>query len=283
MSDKLKIMQERIVPSLSSSIVSLSSLHPALGATPRKPWSTAQTNGITRYIPNQGSSWHLQLTGAVDFANGRDVFDVDLYETSAADINKIHAHGAYAIAYFNGGAWQPGKPDSTLYPASVIGKIPMKGWPEERWLDIRQIEILRPIIRQKILLAKSKGFDAVDPDNMDGFTNDKEFGLTAQHQLAYNRMVAAEAHAMGLAVFLKNTNDLVDDLFLDFDGAVVEQAFYYKEAVTYQPFRDAGKPVFEVEYSAVSKASLAEAIARGFNVIKGKLALDGPTKQLTFY
>lgn len=121
------------------------------------------------------------------------------------------------------------------------------------------------------------------PDNMDGFTNTREFGLTKAHQLAFNRMVAHEAKMLGLAVFLKNSDRLVKDLVLDFDGAVVEEAFRYSEAASYQPFRDNQKPVFEVEYRAFTRAQIKEATARGFNCIDAKLSLDGPTKQVTHY
>ncbi len=255
-------------------------------SNPVKPWTTSQYNGVDRFIPHQLSGWHLQLSGRVDLraaSSKRDVIDVDLYDTTVAEVAAIHEQGSYAIAYLNGGAWQPDKPDSDLYPDSVIGKKPMDGWPQERWLDIRQISILRPLIKNKLLLAKSKGFDAVDPDNMDGFSNTREFGLTRSHQIAFNKMVAHEAKMLGLAVFLKNTNDLVRDLVLDFDGAVVEEAFRYNEATSYQPFRDNRKPVFEVEYRAFTRANIKEATARGFNCIQGKLALSGPTKQVTFY
>lgn len=265
MSDKLKIMQEKRARS------------------PLKPWTIASYNGVMRNIPHQLSSWHLQLAGEVDLEIGRDVFDIDLYETSVLEVSAIHNNGGYAIAYFNGGAWQPDKPDSDLYPDSVIGTEPMKGWPQERWLDIRQIAILRPLIRNKLLLAKSKGFDGVDPDNMDGYTNTREFGLKRAHQLTFNKMVAHEAKMLGLAVFLKNADAQVSDLILDFDGAVVEEAFKYNEASSYQPFRDNQKPVFEVEYRAFKKAQVKEATKRGFNCIQAKLSLDGPTKQVTKY
>lgn len=268
MSDKLKIMQEKIRDSVSHFI---------------KPWTMAESNGIRRYIPHQLSSWHLQLAGSVNIALNRDVFDIDLYDSSMADIASLQQRGVYVIAYFNGGAWQPDKPDSDMYPDSVIGTQPMDGWPQERWLDVRQISILRPLIRNKLILAKSKGFNGVDPDNMDGYSNTKEFKLSKAHQLAFNRMVAQEAKLLGLGVFLKNADGLVRDLALDFDGAVVEEAFRYNEASSYQPFRDAGKPVFEVEYRTFKRAHVREATARGFNCIQGKLSLDGPTTQITFY
>jgi hypothetical protein len=237
-----------------------------------------ESGGVQRLVPNEHSTWHLQLQGKVDFSQKRDVFDVDLYSTTAADIAKVKANGGYAIAYMNAGAWQPNKPDSNQYPDSVIGKTPMKGWPEERWLDIRQIEKLRPIIAEKMKLAKDKGFDAVDPDNMDGYTHkEKYFNFNDQDQIRFNKMVAEEAHKAGLAVFLKNADALVPHLAKHFDGSVVEEAFEQKEAVNYQPMRDLHKPVFSVEYKDLSDKDLAEARARGFNVIRGRRALKGGT------
>ena len=276
MSDKLKIMQERVKKKPAKA---LQSGKPSF----RKPWTIAVTNGVQRFIPHQLSSWHLQLQGRVDLSLNRDVFDVDLFDTSIADIAAIQSNGGYVIAYFNGGAWQPDKPDSDMYPDSVIGTVPMKGWPKERWLDIKQISILRPLIRNKLALAKSKGFNGVDPDNMDGYSNSREFGLTKAHQIAFNRMVANEAKAFGLGVFLKNTDGLVSDLVLDFDGAVVEEAFRYNDVDSYMPYRTNQKPVFEIEYRAFTKGQVREATARGFNCIQGKLSLNGATKQVTFY
>lgn len=252
-------------------------------AAPRRPWQMASTNGVTRWIPNVVSSFHVQLTGEVDFDSGADVFDTDLFETTAADVQKIHDNGGYAIAYFNGGAWQPGMPDSGDYPDSVIGKTPMNGWPQERWLDIKQIEVLRPLIAAKIAVAKSKGFDAVDPDNMDGYMNKEtaEFHLTKADQVAFAKMVAEEAHKQGLAVFLKNGGDMMSDLVNDFDGTVAEEAYKYNEAEIYQPMRDAGKPVFLIEYKKPKKKEIQDAISRGYNVVQAKKALKKTPKMVT--
>lgn len=276
-------------PTIASAASASSASNNANGMTlaavpPRRPWQVASTNGVTRNIPNVVSSFHVQLTGEVDFNSGADVFDTDLFETTAANVQTIHDNGGYAIAYFNGGAWQPGMPDSGDYPDSVIGKTPMNGWPQERWLDIRQIETLRPLIAAKIAVAKSKGFDAVDPDNMDGYTNKEtaEFNLTKADQIAFAKMVAEEAHKQGLAVFLKNGGDMMNELVNDFDGTVAEEAYKYKESEIYQPMRDAGKPVFLIEYrKPKKKKELADAIARGFNVVQAKKALKKTPKMVT--
>jgi len=252
-----------------------------VAAMPRRPWQVASYNGTTYYIPNVVSSFHIQLQGEVDYNTPVDVMETDLYSTTAAEVAQFQSNGGYHIAYLNTGAWQPGMPDSDLYPPEVIGKKPMKGWPEERWLDISQIEILRPIIRTKMELAKSKGFNAVDPDNMDGYTNTDEFGLTKADQVAFDLMVAEEAHKAGLAIFLKNAGGMMDELGSHFDGTVAEEAFKYREAGIYQPMRDQGKPVFLIEYRKPKKKEIAEANTRGFNVVQAKKQLKGATKMIT--
>lgn len=277
--------------SSSASIASVSSASAGSGSAsiaglqiataPRRPWQVASTNGVTRYIPNVTSSFHVQLDGEPDFSLPVDVMETDLYFTTPANVAQLHANGSYAIAYMNTGAWQPGMPDSGEYPPSVIGTKPMQGWHEERWLDIRQIAILRPIIHEKMQLAKDKGFDAVDPDNMDGYTNTDEFHLTKQDQIAFDKMVAEEAHSVGLAVMLKNSGDMMADLVNDFDGTVAEQAYKYNEAEIYQPMRDANKPVFVIEYNKPKKSEIQDAINRGFNMIKAKKSLDRSSTMLT--
>lgn len=77
----------------------------------------------------------------------------------------------------------------------------------------------------RMKLAVQKGCDAVDPDNMDGYTNDNGFKLTAAQQLKYNKFIADLAHKHNLAVGLKNDLNQIKDLVSSFDFAVNEQCF----------------------------------------------------------
>lgn len=97
-------------------------------------------------------------------------------------------------------------------------------------------------------MCHDKGFDALEPDNMDGYRNDTGFPLTADDQLKYNRMIAKLAHDRGLAVGLKNDLDQIPQLVGDFDFAVNEQCAEYDECERLTPFITAGKAVFHVEY-----------------------------------
>lgn len=97
-------------------------------------------------------------------------------------------------------------------------------------------------------MCRDKGFDAVEPDNMDGYQNKSGFPLTADDQLKYNRLIAKLAHDRGLSVGLKNDLDQVPELVGEFDFAVNEQCMQYDECERVAPFVKAGKAVFHVEY-----------------------------------
>ncbi|MGW6352470.1 endo alpha-1,4 polygalactosaminidase, partial [Streptomyces sp. NPDC055080] len=122
------------------------------------------------------------------------------------------------------------------------------GWEGERWLDIRAVDVLEPLMEARIAMCAKKGYDAVEPDNMDGYRNRTGFPLTADDQLRYNRLIARVAHRHGLAVGLKNDLDQIPQLVADFDFAVNEQCAQYGECAELSPFIEADKAVFHVEY-----------------------------------
>ena len=150
----------------------------------------------------------------------------------------------------------------------------MDGWAGERWLDIRNITALAPIMRARLDLCKQKGFDGVEFDNVDGYNNDSGFPLTANDQLQYNIFLANEAHKRGLTAALKNDLDQVPILVNYFDYAVNEQCFQYGECNTLMPFINKGKPVFNVEYSGTNSVIFKKANALNFNTIKKSLNLN---------
>jgi hypothetical protein len=124
-------------------------------------------------------------------------------------------------------------------------------------------------------LAVSKQCDGVDPDNVDGYANDTGEALTYNDQLTYNRWLAAEAHARGLSIGLKNDLNQIEDLLSDFDFAINEQCFQYDECELLLPFIDAGKAVFGIEYNQKPKVFCPQANALGFSSLKLKKNLKG--------
>jgi hypothetical protein len=145
------------------------------------------------------------------------------------------------------GTWEDWRRDRQSFPESVLGRG--NGWPGERWLDVRRIDVLGPIMRARMSLCRTKGFEAVEPDNVDGFENETGFSISARDQLAYNRWIARAAHRLGLAVALKNDLDQVPSLARYFDFAIAEQCFEFRECDKLRPFTRRGKAVFDVEYA----------------------------------
>jgi hypothetical protein len=216
--------------------------------------------------------WQWQLTTPVDLTVNGSVFDIDMFDNDASVVAALHAAGRKAICYVDFGSWESWRPDAASFPASVKGTS--NGWPGEQWLDIRQLSALQPIMGARLDLCKAKGFDAVEPDNIDGYSNPTGFLLTYQDQINYNQWIANAAHARGLSVGLKNDLEQAIDLQPYFDWALDEQCFQYKECAALTPFVTAGKTVFEVEYKGSTTSFCPTAGAMGLSSMAKHLNLD---------
>ena len=94
---------------------------------------------------------------------------------------------------------------------------------------------LLPIMERRIAACKDKGFDAVEPDNVDGYANSSGFPISSDDQVAYNQAIAGLAHRYGLGVALKNDPGQVATLQPSFDFAIVEECARYGECDSYAP------------------------------------------------
>jgi len=221
---------------------SASTAHPTL-----KP-STPNSQLSSWWHPAVGLTWQWQIgDNDIDTSIEADVYDIDLYVDQSI-IEELHAKGRKVICYISVGSWEDWRPDAALFPAEVLGKD-YDGWPGEKWLDIRQVDKLAPIMLARLDLCKAKGFDAVEPDNLEVYTNDTGFPFTYSDQLKYALWLADESHKRGLAIGVKNALDQVKDLIEHFDFAIIEDAFYDGWAEAMKPFIEAGKPVFAAEYT----------------------------------
>jgi len=207
---------------------------------------TAQPT-VEWWHPTPGLTWQWQLDEEVDTSIQAEVYDIDLYANQSV-IDELHGRGVKVICYISVGSWEDKRPDAGQFPADVLGKD-YEGWPGERWLDIRRIDLLSTIMLARLDLCQSKGFDGVEPDNIDIHENRTGFPLTYQDQLTYARWLADAAHARGLAIGLKNAPDMVADSLPFFDFAITEDAFYYGWVDRMLPFVTAGKAIFAAEYT----------------------------------
>lgn len=199
--------------------------------------------------PVAGLTWQWQISEPpVDITVGADVYDIDLFENDASVIDELHQQNRKVICYISVGSREDWRPDADQFPDEVLGKN-YDGWHGEKWLDIRRIDLLAPIMRARLDLCQAKGFDAVEPDNIEIYDNNTGFPISYQDQLTYAQWLADEAHARGLAIGIKNAPDMVADSLAFFDFAITEDAYYYDWIEEMLPFVQAGKPVFAAEYS----------------------------------
>lgn len=226
----------------------------------------------TGWQPGLNTSWQWQLSTPVDQSVNVQMYDIDMFDNDASVVASLHAAGRKVMCYIDVGTWENWRPDAGQFPNSVKGKN--NGWPGEKWLDIRQISILGPIMQARMDQCVAKGFDAMEPDNIDGYSNASGFPLSYQDQITYNTYIATQAHARGLSVALKNDLEQVGDLLASFDFALDEQCFQYNECNLLLPFISASKAVFEVEYKLNTSKFCPSANAMNFNSMKKKLSLD---------
>lgn len=219
------------------------------------------------------SSWQIQYTGEIDASLDVDIYNLDLFDTPAETLAALHARGVRVMCYFSAGTYEAWRPDMDQFPASILGND-LEDWPGEKWLDIRALQVLGPIMLARMDLAREKGCDGVDPDNVDGYTNDTGFPLAAADQLAYNIFLANAAHQRGLAVGLKNDLEQIPELVQYFDWALNEECFTYEECDLLLPFIEAGKPVFSIEYELASEEFCPQANELNFNALQKKIELD---------
>jgi hypothetical protein len=207
----------------------------------------APAQAAAAWVPPQQTTWQWQLSGQLDLSVSAQLFDVDLFDTPASTVAALHARGSHVACYFSAGSLERGRPDSGRFPARVVGRT-LEGWPGERWLDVRRLDVLGPIMRRRLDLCRRKGFDTVEADNVDAYANRSGFPLRGADQLRYNRFLASAAHARGLSIGLKNDLGQVRALVGRFDWALNEQCFEYDECGRLAPFTRAGKAVLVAEY-----------------------------------
>lgn len=204
-------------------------------------------NAFAQWQPTQIMTWDIQYVGKINPNLNVEVRNIDLEDAPPAIIKQMKANGQKIICYFSAGSSEEWRYDFKKFPQSVQGK-PLDGWAGEKWLDVRQLDVLMPIMEARMDVAVHKGCDAVDPDNMDAYANKSGFPITKAHSIAYFKALANAAHERGLAIGLKNAMEMIPSVLPFMDFAVNEQCNQYGECDTYKPVTDAGKPVFGIEY-----------------------------------
>lgn len=115
---------------------------------------------LDRNVINEGKLGRIEQL----VPENAEIFDVDLFDTSKAIIQQLHARGKKVICYFSAGGSESWRPDYKDIKAKDKGEQ-LKGWERESWLDIRSDDVFN-VMKRRIQMASQKGCDGIDPDNI---------------------------------------------------------------------------------------------------------------------
>jgi len=244
------------------------------------------------WTPTVGEKWQIILSGEPDMSQGltpsdATVWDLDLFNTDASTISALKAQGKGVICYFSAGTYEPDRPDLGSLDASNKG-AELPDWPGEYWLNIRSDNVVQ-IMTARVELASQKGCDAIDPDNMDGYSNQNGggFSLTQDDTIAFTQKLSAAAQSYGMQMGLKNAQEVIPSVLDYVQFAVNEECVAGGGCNSYDSMLAAGKPVFHIEYpnggggdAPTKKTSSKDATSSycvdgGFSTVLKNLSLDG--------
>lgn len=186
-------------------------------------------------------------TGAL--ARDPTVYDIDGFDNPAPTIAALHRRGDHVICYIEVGAAENYRPDYDEFPRTVLGRR-VPGYPAERYLDISSPLVLR-VIEDRVSMCARKGFDAIEPDIDDSFSDPTGFSITMAQDVGYDTALSNDAHALGLGFGLKDGDEpgFAAAMERHVDFVLDEQCFQYSTCTAFYPrFARAHKAVLEVEY-----------------------------------
>lgn len=201
----------------------------------------------TIWQPEVGATWQIILSEtAPEKPLDVDIYDIDLFDHDKAAITELKKTSK-VICYFSAGSWEEWRSDEDKFDESDKGGT-LNGWPDEKWLDLDSDNV-REIMLARLDMAQERGCDGVDPDNVDGYSNEENgLGLTPEQTVDYMNFLSDAAHSRGLAIGLKNAAKIIPDVIENMQWSVNEQCVQYNECADFSDFIKAGKPVFHIEY-----------------------------------
>jgi hypothetical protein len=263
----------------------------------KRPPSKSTNQWYWELSPAQPGLAGLPATSAPYPAPGSaNIWDTDLFQDSnrpdagiptgqSPVVRAIHAAGHYSICYVEAGAYQVGFPDNSNFARTDYGAVgdtatQMQGYSDEYWFNLtgfRNYVAGKPNtltgaavniaagLDRRFGWCKLEGQDAVEPDDLDGYTNKSTsgatpWGMTQADSAGFERWLAYDIHAHGLAAFQKNdpANEPADARL--FDGMIIEECNYYDDPCS-GPGGDASaylaahKPVLNAEYTSDGEAT----------------------------
>jgi hypothetical protein len=259
-----------------------------------RPSSTTSTKATTAApVKATAAPAASASTGTWTAPTGNAAFDYQIGEpytpptgvtVVSRDRTASPAKGLYNICYINAfqaqpdaeSWWRTNHPELLLHDAS--GNLVIdKDW-DEILLDFSteaKRAALTTVVGDWINGCASKGFQAVEPDNLDSWTRSKGL-LTEPEAVAYAASLTSYAHGQGLAVGQKNTADLstADARKVGFDFAVAEECADFDECQNYTATY--GNRVFVIEYSQSEFAKACTAFGSTLSIVLRDVDVTAP-------
>jgi Glycoside-hydrolase family GH114 len=241
--------------------------------------------------PAPGLAGLPSTTGRYPAPGSANIWDTDLFQDSNTPgagiptggspvVRALHASGKYSICYIEAGAYQTGFPDASDFAAADYGakarRYRMRGYGNEWWFNIAGFRHyvaghnaslrgaavnIAAALNRRIGWCALEGQDAIEPDDLDGYTNRGDTGvrgagwhLSRADSAGFERWLAHDAHAHGLAIFQKNDPANAAANVALFDGMIIEECNAYRDPCAgpggdATPYLHAGKPVLNAEYT----------------------------------
>ncbi len=260
------------VPTAASSSATSVTNAPSAAAKKRTWWRPRAVG------PNRGPEFQWELDHALNMhsvadtgndvanalgkrARNTTVYDIDGINNPASTVKTLHRLHDKVICYIEVGA-------AGNYYTAAQERIPVTyyqqlkaardmgaavpGFPES-YLNINAkstFRIIKTMIRQQ---CWRKGFDAVEPDIDDSYTDTTGFNITEAQNIRFDKMLGAYAHRLGLAWGQKNgDNDPAFSAALEptTDFLLDEECnFFTTCGIVTPPYVKAGKLVLNAEYT----------------------------------
>ncbi|MFB7599343.1 endo alpha-1,4 polygalactosaminidase [Streptomyces sp. NPDC056160] len=234
------------------------------------PATPAATTAATVTLPPVHAGFDYQIGKAYTPPAGVKVVTRDYTAAPAA--------GLYNICYVNAFQAQPGAESQwgDLLLRDAQGKVVYDTNWGEAMLDIRtdaKRQRIAAKVNSWIDTCASKGYKAVEPDNLD--TYDRTKLISEANAKAFVRLLADHAHSKGLAIAQKNTSGFsTDRAETGLDFAVAEECGEYDECGDYVD--GFGDHVIVIEYQEKNLKKVCAAYGDRLSVVLRDLDVTAP-------
>jgi hypothetical protein len=217
------------------------------------------------------------------------IYDIDGIINPRSTVTALHASGKHVVCYVEVGAagnYYSGAQEGMattyyqqLHNAGVFGKK-VPGYPEY-YLNIQSPATVSIIESMIATQCAAKGFDAVETDIDEEYTDTSGFPLTKAIEESYMTTLANDMHGLGLGWWIKNPDDTGDSYATDMyplaDAVLTEQCNQYSTCGSLSAYVG-HKAVFNAEYRLRPASFCLGDDIRGFNGAKFNLGLTGVRK-----